>query len=322
MRGLSKLLALRAFEAVARHGSLVAAGRELSVTPAAVGQHVRGLEDWLGIEMFERRASGDRRLVLTARAREALPALQLGFRQIEASLRVLEEGPQKARIKISVSVAFFQNWLLSRISSFAQIYPEIELQFDISDRVSHVTAGIADIAIRYSPMPPASVEWTRLTGETLTPVCSPSLFPDAALQPKTPESLLTYHLIEEHRVELAAIGFPTWSHWLNQANVMDHKFQSRMIINGSASVIQAALSGLGIALGRSILIEDHIKLGRLIKLFPEISVDSPRAWYFVVNPETALSPAVSAFSIWFKVTFEAWLGAMSLASSDKKSKTM
>ncbi|MEI9985614.1 MAG: LysR family transcriptional regulator [Aliidongia sp.] len=92
MRAPHHLNALGAFEAAARHLSYVAAADELNVTPAAVGQLVRGLEETLGVELFHRSQAGPSRLVLTEAARAAVPDLQAGFDRLAAAVRTVEGG--------------------------------------------------------------------------------------------------------------------------------------------------------------------------------------------------------------------------------------
>src|SRR5262245_44169345 len=118
MRAPSHLNALRAFEAAARHRSFVAAAEELSVTPAAVGQLVRGLEEALGIELFHRSQAGSARLILTDAARKALPDLQAGFDRLSAAVEGLRAGRSRIAITVTVPPAFADKWLLPRVDRF------------------------------------------------------------------------------------------------------------------------------------------------------------------------------------------------------------
>src|SRR5574343_1423184 len=92
MKSPVHLNALRAFEASARHQSFSAAAAELHVTPAAVGQLVRTLEDWLGTPLFVRSQSGKVRLIATEAAEQALPNIRAGFDRLAQGLEVLKEG--------------------------------------------------------------------------------------------------------------------------------------------------------------------------------------------------------------------------------------
>lgn len=298
---LSRLGALRAFEAVARQGSFVAAARELNVTAAAVGQQVRSLEVWLGIALFERRPTGERRLIMTAQARAALPALQDGLRQIEAAVDVLRHRPGQQSLTLSTANAFFEAWLLSRIPRFQAAHPEISLSINASDRLVDLVPGEADIAIRYSVEPSGDLGFVELFDETITPVCSPSWLATAGGL-RQPADLIDCLLIHEHRKALSSLDFPGWAEWFHAAGVSGYSAQTpgagSLLIQGSAAVIHAAVAGRGVALGRSVLVEDAVADGRLVRLFPHITVKTPRIWRLVYRQSAAQMPAVSAFRAW------------------------
>src|ERR1700754_1294023 len=115
MRAPHNLNALRAFEAAARHLSFVAAADELNVTPAAIGQLVRGLEEALGVELFHRSPGGPARLALTDEARAALPDLQAGFDRLSVAFERLKASRPRIAIKVTVPPAFADKWLLPQM---------------------------------------------------------------------------------------------------------------------------------------------------------------------------------------------------------------
>src|SRR5262245_52801098 len=118
MRAPPHLNALRAFEAAARHASFAAAAEELHVTPAAVGQLVRGLEQTLGVELFRRSQAGAARLVLTEAAERALPDLQAGFDHLSSALARLKSAQAHRALTVTVPPAFADKWLLARVERF------------------------------------------------------------------------------------------------------------------------------------------------------------------------------------------------------------
>ncbi len=121
MKPPTYLNALRAFDASARHQSFAAAAAELNVTPAAVGQLVRSLEDWLGIPLFHRRNSGRVRLVTTEAARRALPDIRAGFDRLSLGMERLKEEAAGGVLTVAVSPAFAAKWLLPRIDSLPRL---------------------------------------------------------------------------------------------------------------------------------------------------------------------------------------------------------
>ncbi|SFE56051.1 LysR family transcriptional regulator [Nitrosomonas sp. Nm166] len=124
------LNAMRAFEASARHQSFSGAANELNVTPAAVGQLVRSLEDWLGIPLFHRNTSGRARLIPTEVAQRALPEIRAGFDKLSLGLSLLQEGSTNGVLTVTVSPAFAAKWLLQRIDRFQTLWPDIDVRLD------------------------------------------------------------------------------------------------------------------------------------------------------------------------------------------------
>src|SRR6476646_12039118 len=106
------LSALRAFEAAARHLSLTNAARELHVTPGALSHQIRGLEDLLGVKLFERRV---RAIALTAAGKQLYPGLQTGFAQIREALESLEIAGQPNVLVVSTSPGLTSKWLAPRL---------------------------------------------------------------------------------------------------------------------------------------------------------------------------------------------------------------
>ena len=126
------LNALRAFEASARHQSFSAAALELNVTPAAVGQLVRSLEERLGVPLFHRGIGGRARLVPTAVALRALPDIRDRFDRLNLGLARLKEGSALGVLTVTVSPAFAAKWLLPRIDRFQSTWPETDVRLDTS----------------------------------------------------------------------------------------------------------------------------------------------------------------------------------------------
>ncbi len=118
MRAPNHLNALRAFEAVGRHLSYVAAAEELHVTPAAIGQMIRGLEETLEVELFHRSTSGASRLVLTDAARAAMPELQAGFELLATAVERLKAGKERITVTVTVPPALADKWFLHRVERF------------------------------------------------------------------------------------------------------------------------------------------------------------------------------------------------------------
>lgn len=290
------LNALRAFEASARHLSFSAAAEELNVTPAAVGQLVRNLEEWVGTPLFIRQRSGSARLVLTASAERALPDISAGFERLGLGVTKIREGAVAGVLTVAVSPAFAAKWLLPRIDRFQEVCPDTDVRLDTNLKPVDFAAQGIDIGVRYGLGHWPGLTATKLMDEEIYPVCSPQLLLDPH-RLQQPADLLGETLIHDLSMDSHS-GFPTWDSWLTQAGVKVESTIRGMKINNSAAVLQTAIEGHGIALARSVMARDDIAAGRLVKLFPTIRLDSPLAYYIVFSQKKAYTTRQSAFQEW------------------------
>jgi LysR family glycine cleavage system transcriptional activator len=289
------LNALRAFEASARHQSFSAAAAELHVTPAAVGQLVRTLEEWLGVPLFHRASSGRIRLIPTEAAERALPDIRAGFDRLVLGVERLKEGATSGVLTVTVSPAFAAKWLLPRVDRFQAAWPDMDVRLETSLKpVDFVAQGI-DIGVRYGTGSWPGLTAEKLMDEEVYPVCSPALLRQRDVE--RPADLARQVLIHDLSMEGHA-GFPAWDAWLRSANVMDAATTRGMKINNSAAVLQAAAEGQGIALARSVMAREDLASGRLVRLFPEISFASPLAYFIVYRSECSNLPRLVAFREW------------------------
>ena len=290
------LNALRAFEASARHQSFSAAAIELNVTPAAVGQLVRSLEDWLGTPLFHRETGGRARLVPTDAAKRALPDIQAGFDRLSIGLGRLQEDARSGVLTVTASPAFAAKWLLPRIENFQALCPETDVRLDTNLKLMDFAAQGIDIGVRYGRGDWPGLVVEKLMDEQIYPVCSPDWL--ARNKPlKTPHDLAGKPLIHDLSVD-THIGFASWSAWLAHAGATEVESGRGMQVNNSAAVLQAAIDGYGIALARSVMARDDVAAGRLVQLFPNARQASELAYYIVYRAESASSPKLQAFREW------------------------
>ena len=297
------LNALRAFEASARHQSFSVAAKELSVTPAAVGQLVRSLEEWLGTPLFNRGSSGRARLVVTEAAQRALPDIRAGFDRLTLGLEKLKEASSKGGLTVTVSPAFAAKWLLPRIDRFQAKWPDTDVQLDMSLKPVDFVTQKVDIGVRYGAGKWPGLVAEKLMDEEIYPVCSPSLLrPNKRLRKLN--DLASETLIQDQSMG-SHEGFPSWDMWLKAAGVVNAKKTRGMRINNSAAVLQAAIDGRGVALARSVMAHDDLSAGRLVRLFPEITFTSPLAYFVVHRPECSSLPRLVAFREWLRAEAKA-----------------
>ena len=295
MRSIAHLNALRAFEASARHQSFSLAAQELNVTPAAVGQLVRTLEDWLGSPLFVRSTSGRARLVTTEVAEQALPDIRAGLERLAVGLERLRSGCAGGVLTVTVSPAFAAKWLLPRIERFQAAWPETDLRLDTSLKPVDFVAQRIDVGVRYGRGQWPGLAAEKLMDEEVYPVCAPALLATATLQ--APGDLRGQVLIHDLSVDTST-GFASWQAWLRHAGVQGVPTDRGLRINNSAAVLQAAIDGQGVALARSVMAHDDLAAGRLVRLFPQVRLESALAYYVVYRPECIAQPKVAAFRDW------------------------
>jgi len=296
MRAPNNLNALRAFEAVARHLSYTAAAAELNVTPAAIGQLIRGLESYLDIELFHRSSSGPSRLTLTDAARAAIPDLQGGFDLLSNAVERLQASKSRIIFTVTVPPAFAEKWLLWRVERFQHRHPYYDLRIQTGGNLVDFAAERVDIGIRYGAGVWPDLTATFLLRDEFFPVCSPELMhgPNALREP----SDLRHHALI-HDTSMSGFGiFPTWRSWLLHVGCRNTVDTDRGLqLNDSAMAIQTAISGCGVALGRTTLVERDLAEGRLVKPFDQVQ-SCELAYYLVHRKESEQRAPVLAFKEW------------------------
>jgi LysR family glycine cleavage system transcriptional activator len=265
------------------------------VTPAAVGQLVRGLEEVLGIELFHRSPAGPARLMLTDQARAALPDLQDGFDRLAMAFERLKASQPRTAINVTVPPAFAHKWLLPRVEQFGAQHPAYELSIDTSGRLADYIADHVDVGIRYGGGRWSGLKATFLLRDAFFPVCAPALL-GGAHPLRGPDDLRHHALIHDRSMAFEST-FPTWRTWLQSAGHADIDCERGLQINDSAAVIQAAIAGSGVALGRTTLVARDLAEGRLVRPFGEdLAYDF--AYYIVHRPQAEQALGVAAFKRW------------------------
>jgi LysR family transcriptional regulator, glycine cleavage system transcriptional activator len=291
-RRLTHLNGIRAFEAAARHMSFAKAAQELSVTPAAVSQQVKALEDYLGVALFRRTK---RALFLTETAQAVLPAATEGFDLLAAVLTRARSRVAGQRLVVSVTPSFAAKWLMPRLEDFIAHNAGIDVRIDTSTRLVDFLREDVDMAVRYGSGTWPGLAITPLMREQVYPVCSPRLIkPRHPLQ--DPRDLRHYTLIHDDSLP-AGSAFPSWPGWLEAAGAPGVDASRGLHVNASMVAIQAAVDGQGIALGRSVLVDDDLVTSRLVRPF---TLTLPlRYGYFIVHPKILPTDSqVPRFSRW------------------------
>ncbi|MBL4837192.1 MAG: transcriptional regulator GcvA [Kordiimonadaceae bacterium] len=293
-RSLLPLNALRAFDAAARHMSFKLAADDLSVTPAAISQQIRSLEDFLGVELFRRT---NRSLVLTETAQLSLAPLKQAFEHMEESVDILTDAKSSNVLKLSVSPSFASKWLVPRIAGFYARRPNAVVKIEATLNVTDFKIEDTDIAIRYGNGNYANHYSEELLRETIIPVCSPTLMKEGKTC-KTACEVLQHILIHDDSF-IEDDSAPNWSMWLKAAGVQQPDGVAALHFNNNALAIEAAVAGRGVALARSVIAADDIKAGRLVTPFGQ-AVPVDFAHYIVCPEEKLKNEQVQDFIDWLR----------------------
>lgn len=291
------LSALRAFEAAARHLSLTLAARELNVTAGALSHQIRGLEDFLGTKLFERRV---RAIALTAAGRQLYPGLQTGFAQIRDAVVSLAARHNPGVLVVSTSPGLTSKWLAPRLYRFGPRYPDVDVRISSSLVNANFTTDGIDLAVRniiVDPAPDPSLAIEKLVDIAFIPVCSPRVIEKHG-PVKHPRDLARLPLI--HDETLSARGAsPEWSEWFKAANVEDVDLRRGLRFNSADHALDAAGEGAGVLLAHDMLAYDDLRTGRLV-IPVDFALPSGRAFHLVWAKDRKPSAAADAFRRWIK----------------------
>jgi len=280
---LPPLSTVRSFEATARHGSAARAAEELHVTPGAISQQLRKLEDFVGQRLFERQARGlvltDAGRVLLAGCQEALAALQRATAQLRHQRQVL---------LVSCTPVFAAQWLVPRLQDFLQSAPEVDVHVSTTARLVDLAAEGVHFAVRHGLGRYAGLQARRLLDDDLQPVCSP---------------LWVAHRPTAQAADITEAGLlhdgqrDDWQLWARAAGRPQLDTSQGIVFVDSNAAIEAALAGRGVALARRSMVVSELEQGRLLALQVPPLV-TPLAYYLVFREPTLAQPAARRFHDW------------------------
>ncbi len=281
---------LPAFESAARHLSFTKAGEELSLTQSAVSRQIQALEESLGEALFERRT---RALLLTENGQVLFRVVQEVLQQIQDATDRMRSATPSRTVTVTSTPGFASIWLIPRLARFTQDHPDIDVRISASnDYVLLERAGV-DIAVRFTAVD-SMRGMTPFLGEEVMPVCCPALASDPDRPLREPGDLRRHVLL--HMNDERAAWFD-WNVWIHALGLPEFKPAGALYFSSYDHVVQAALSGQGIALGRFPLTQQLIRDKRLVAPFAE-AVNSARAYFLVRSSRTKDSPDVEAFAAW------------------------
>jgi DNA-binding transcriptional LysR family regulator len=293
LRKLPSLDFLRGFEAAARLLSFTRAAQELFVTQSALSRQVQALEAALGVPLFERR---HRALALT-------PEGAAFHREVATALASIAGAAERARartrtpgVTLTTTVSFASLWIVPRLPAFRARRPDVEVYVSANDRTVDLSRGEVDFAIRYCAEEGAPRDALRLFGERMLPVVAPSVARNPRTPLKRPGDLVHHVLLHLDDPE-GRTPWIDWRVWLEANGEHGLKPAGSLRFTLYDQVIQAAVSGQGVALGRLPLIAQLLRDERLVAPFPK-KFESDRGYYVIVAQHARGRPDVEALVDW------------------------
>lgn len=287
-RAIPPLNALRVFEAVARLGSFTKAAEELYVSQSAISRQISLIEDYLGIKLFDREQRG---VTLTALGHAYQKDIGPAFAQIATATQNLFATSRGGPIKVRAYTTFAAKWLMRRLPEFQAAYPDLEVRISTNVTPIDFQRENVDLAIQFGDGRWPGILCERLLDDQIAPVCSPVLM-DSKIPLATLDDLKSHRLLHSHYRK------SDWPDWLSAVGRPDLATpHESMEFSSSILTYQAAVDGLGVAIGQILLLDQELEKGILVRPFAQI-VKRPFA-YYLLQPERHSTPRnVKIFREW------------------------
>jgi len=283
-RSLPPINALRAFEAAARCRQIASAAAELNVTPSAISHQLRTLEEWLGMQLFQRKV---RPLALTPEGETYSRNLTRAFDSIFEATRSIQHQNFRAPLAISTMGSFATNWLVPRLRELQNACVGLDIRISVTDRYVEFERERIDAAVRYGAGRWKNVESELLVEDVVVAVASPALFERHGGTTSLQELTL-----------LQDAAHPDWKEWFKlQGGMRPVAGAKSVFFTHTHLALQAALSGAGVALASEILVCDMIQRRELVRVGSH-SLHGSGAYYLVYPPDRASDERLQAFRTW------------------------
>jgi len=284
MNGLPPLRALHYFHQAALHSSFSVAAEHLHVTHSAISHQIRQLESWMGKPLFVRSHG---RVKLTAHGDRLLLSCQQAFSELRSSCETIRTGLLQ-QIRVSCAPSFLSQWLIPRIASFYQRYPEIEVHFLPLAEIAQLRSEHVDVLILSHGDPPdPDLDATLDSEDEIGPLCAPHF----ATQLRVGEDLVALPLLHADTRRHA------WSEWAVQTGVRG-RFNSGKHFETLSLGIQAARSGLGVLMAPRLLVRKELEDGTLIAPLGFVPVE--RATWMMTKQSRRQDTEIRVFRDWLQ----------------------
>ena len=292
------LVQLRAFEAVARHLSFRAAAEELALTQSAVSRQVMALENDIGARLLAR---GTRSVQLTSAGARLLDALVPSLHRIDTAVQQIRSQANRPSVVVTTWASFATVWLIPRLQAFQALHPEIDIHVRTTDAAIDLDLHEADIALRYTREAAVPTGSACMFQDQIVAVANPLMLQAAKLQAplRSIADLKALTLIEAGDAHThQRLGWLTWAGWARAQRLSAPTPQRWLYFDYSHQVIQACLSGHGVALSRLPLVADSLARGDLVEVLPSHRLLSPMGYWIVTSTRSQGRPEIQAFTDW------------------------
>lgn len=284
------LKAVQAFEAAARLSSFALAADELFVTPSAISQQIKVLEEKFGVRLFHR---VHRAVVLTDAGRRFAEEISAAFSRIENATKELGRTAKSDILTVHSTPSFATQWLMPRLARFSALFPDIDVRLNASYPAAvDLLKGAADIDIRYGmgKLLPAGTMVFPFPPETIVPLCSPNLA-NGPHPIESPEDLRHHTLIHSE------VCFVSWQDWMRQHRKVKLDISRGPRFDRSFMAISAAVDGIGVCLESLLLTQRELETGRLVA---PLGLEGPQVQGYTFNilKSQAELPKIRNFQDW------------------------
>lgn len=283
------LNALRVFDVTGKLQSVLAASDELCITPAAVSQQIRLLEEFLGVRLFNRE---HRRIVLTEAGAQYHADISRSFADLQRATQSITRYQDNKTFNIRAPHTIALRWLLPKLASLHMSHPTIEVKLHTSLAQPDFDREDLDAGIMLGDGSWKGVEVWKLMSNHISPVCTP----EKARQLRSPTDL-------KHETLLHTLARPDdWQLWFQAAQINNIDTSRGMRYQSSALAYQAAVEGYGVAIAQRTMVERELSEGRLVTPF-DLWVDlGDQTYYFLLPPDgyKRRSPELEDFRNWIR----------------------
>lgn len=286
-RRLPPFAALRAFEAAGRHNNFKKAAEDIDLSASAVSHQVRSLEEYLGVQLFNREGGKPK---LTSAGAIYLESIQSILDKLEAATKNISERNSRQSLVVNLFHSLASCWLIPHLPMFQKEHPDVDIKLLSTYEPIEFTSGDVDLAIRYGEGNWSGLKSDLLFQDELSLVCSPEI---AARLPPLERAAE----IREFTQIRCSLDPSEWQDWFQRVDVEIPEFKNTLELDSRALALEAAAKGLGIAIGRIPYVIDDLDSGRLCDPY-SLNLSCKQGYYLVYPEHHSNHANVACFREW------------------------